>query len=77
MVSWVEIDNFAQKLDDINIGLGDVFKDLIIRICDEGIFNGHGRYVLIPAVHRNIKCYVGFREKKESEKNEITLHRFL
>ena len=52
MVSWVEIDDFAQELDDIKIGLGDAFKELIMRICGEGIVDEHGKYILIPARRR-------------------------
>jgi len=52
MVSWVEINDFAQELDDIKVGLGDAFKDLIIRICSEDIVDEHGEYILTPAKER-------------------------
>ena len=36
-VRWVEVDDFAQELDELKFGLGSRFKDLVIRIVNEGV----------------------------------------
>jgi len=62
MVTWAEIDDFAQDLDDGNEPLkgeaGSQFKDLIVRICKEGFEDAHGKRIFPPQQKGELKAYM-------------------